>query len=63
MGIVGTAASNNPQKGYDRAFDSAGNPVPDHIKHPPTFVLAHEGQDVSKPGGRALNAFYASCAN
>src|SRR5262249_43415698 len=53
----GTAASYNPQKGYDPAPDGFGTSFRTTPDAPRRSCLAHEGPEVSKPSGRTLSAF------
>jgi len=59
MGIVGTAASNNPQKGYDQLLTASELPFRTTPDAPRRSCLAHEVRDVSKSAGRPRSAFYA----
>ena len=55
MGIVGTAVSNNPQKGYDQLLTAPEPPfrtAPDASRR---SCLAHEGREISKSLGRTLS--------
>jgi len=52
MGIVGTAVSNNPQKGYDQLLTAPEPPFRTAPDAPRRSCLAHEARDISRRTGR-----------